>query len=212
MPRRVQTTDMSELPTLRQRNRARTAEEIEVAAWAHFAERGFDATTVEQIAAAAGVSTRTFFRYFRTKEDVVFGDHAATVARLQAALAEGEPDEPPLRRVRRAVLAVQNPGGRRERELARARLVAEVPALRARFYRLVEDFEDAVADALTADLAPSEDARARATIVAGAVFGALRGARRAAGAQPDPDPLQLVETAFDVVEEGANGHLTPPIA
>ena len=195
---------MSERPTLRQRNRERTADEIATAAFSLFAERGFAVTTVEQIAAAAGVSTRTFFRYFPTKEDVVFGDHAAAVARLRAALAEAEPGEPPLRRVRRAVLTIQDPGGRPEREVIRARLVAEAPAVRARFYRLVDDFEDAVAEALMDGMGSDEETWAWARVVAGATFGALRGARRAAAEVVSPDPRRLVETAFDVVELGAN--------
>lgn len=194
---------MSAPPPLRQRNRERTAAEIEAAAFDLFADRGFDAVTVEQIAAAAGVSTRTFFRYFPAKEDVVFGDHAAAVARLRAALADGPADEPPLRRVRRAVLTAQNPGGNREREVTRARLVAEVPVVRARYLHLVEDFEDAVADVLASGSGSGEEARARATIVAAAVFGALRGAGRAAGALPHPDPERLVEEAFDLLEHGA---------
>jgi AcrR family transcriptional regulator len=198
---------MVEHPTLRQRNRERTSEEIATAAFSLFAERGFDATTVEQIAASAGVSTRTFFRYFPTKEDVVFGDHAAAVARLRAALAEVDPSGSPLRRVRRAILATQNPDGRREREMVRARLVEEVPAVRARFYRLIEDFEDAVVEALERDLGPDEGAGDWARVVAGATFGALRGARRAAGLRSGADPRRLVETAFDVVEEGADRHL-----
>jgi AcrR family transcriptional regulator len=203
---------MSERPPLRERNRRRTAAEIEGAAFELFRGRGYEATTVEQIAAAAGVSTRTFFRYFPSKEDVVFGDHAATVARLRAALADGPAAEPPLRRVRRVVLATQNPSGDPEREIARARLIAEVPTVRARFLHLVEDFEDAVVDAVVDALGPAEDARARAIIVAAAVFGALRGARRAAGSLANPDPERLVEAAFDLVEHGAGRLLATPEA
>ena len=188
---------------MRQRNRDRTAIEIAAAAFALFGERGYEATTVEQIAAAAGVSPRTFFRYFPTKEDVVFGDHAETVDRLRAALAAAAPGQPPLRRVRTAVLAVQQPGRYPEREVARARLVAEVPALRARYSRLIEDFEEVVAEALVADLGPGAQATALARIVAATVFGALGGARRAAGGLAGADPSRLVETAFDVVEGGA---------
>ncbi|MDP9357418.1 MAG: TetR family transcriptional regulator [Chloroflexota bacterium] len=195
--------------SLRERNRERTEQEIEAAAMALFAARGFDGTTVEQIAAAAGVSPRTFFRYFPAKEDVVFRDHATAVARLRAALAATDPHEPPLRRVRRAVLAVQAPGRHPDMEVARARLVSEVPALRARFYNLAEEFEAAVAEVLVEDLGQDDDALARAAIITGAVFGALRGARRAAAMLTHPDPQRLVETAFHVVEEGADKHLPP---
>lgn len=203
---------MDERPSLRERNRERTRQEIAAAAFALFRERGYDATTVELIAAAAGVSTRTFFRYFPTKEDVVFGDHDLAVARLRSALAEGPAGEPPLRRVRRAVLAVQAPGRFPEREIARARLVAEVPAVRARSAHLVEDFEDAVAEALAAGLGEEagEHARATATIVAAAVFGALRGALRAAASLAAPDPQKLIEEAFDLIELGADRLLSRP--
>jgi AcrR family transcriptional regulator len=119
-------------------------------------------------------------------------------------------DEPPIRRMRRAVLTAQDPGADPEREVTRARLIEAVPAVRARFFHLVEDLEDAVADALVAELGPSEEARARATIVAAAVFGALRGARRAVGALPHPDPERLVEGAFDLVEHGAGRLLARP--
>lgn len=195
--------------SLRERNRERTEQEIEAAAMALFAERGFDGTTVEQIAAAAGVSPRTFFRYFPIKEDVVFRDHATAVARLREALAETDPTEPPLQRVRRAVLAVQAPGRHPELEVARARLVSEVPALRARLYGLAEEFEAVVAEALAEDLGQDEKALAHAAIITGAIFGALRGARRAAATLTHPNPEQLVETAFNVVEEGAAKHLPP---
>ena len=190
-------------PTLRERQYARTREEIEDAAWALFAGRGYEATTVEQIAAAAGVSTRTFFRYFPSKEDAVFGDHAEVVARFRAALGatRGEATSP-LDRVRRAVLATQQPGRRPDHQIARARLVAAVPALRARLELLVEELEDAAAVALAAELGPDPEPEAalRARILAGAAFAALRAARRAAATLPNPDPQHLVEAAFALLE------------
>jgi len=195
---------------LRQRQREQTKDEIEAAAFSLFDEQGFDATTVEQIARRAGIATRTFFRYFPTKEDVVFADQGELVARLRAALAETDPSQPPLRRVREAVLAVQQPGRRPHLQIARARLVSDVPAIRARSYHLVEALEDAVAEALTEATGGDEGTQVRARIVAGAVFGALRGARRAAGDLVKADPLQLVETAFAIVEDGAAAYFPPP--
>jgi AcrR family transcriptional regulator len=74
--------------SLRERNRARTATEIAEAAVRLFDERGFDATTVADIADEAGVSVRTFFRYFRTKDDVVFAGHERFLAGLCETVAE----------------------------------------------------------------------------------------------------------------------------
>lgn len=199
---------MSHIPvpgTLRERQRDRTREDIQAAAFSLFAENGFENTTVAAISATAGIAVRTFFRYFPTKEDVVFGDHADTVARLRDALEATSSEDPPMRRVRQAVLAVQQPGQHRDREIMRARLIAEAPSLRARSHQLIEHFEQVLAEALAGELGPDEDAEARATIIAGAIFGALRGARRAASTLPHPDPQRLVDAAFTIVEDGASG-------
>ena len=73
---------------LRERNRARTYAEITEVALDLFERQGFDATTVDQIAAAAGVSPATFFRYFATKEDVLFHDEDASASELVKAVAQ----------------------------------------------------------------------------------------------------------------------------
>lgn len=194
--------------TLRERQRDRTREDIQTAAFMLFGESGFEGTTVAAISARAGVAIRTFFRYFPTKEDVVFGDHDGMVARLSAALESADPDDPPIWRVRQAVLAVQQPGHNRAREITRARLIAEVPSVRARSYQLAEAFEEVVAADLAKDLGSDIDGVAPAMIIAGAVFGALRGARRAASTMQHPDPLWLIETAFAVAERGSATYLT----
>jgi TetR/AcrR family transcriptional regulator, regulator of mycofactocin system len=76
------------MSTLRDRNRLRTRAEIAEAALGLFEEKGYEAVTVDQIAGVAGVSSATFFRYFKTKEDVLFTheDEAAEelVARVRA--------------------------------------------------------------------------------------------------------------------------------
>src|SRR5215204_2082190 len=79
---------------LRERKKARTREALHDAAMDLFSLRGFDGTTVEEIAAACEVSPRTFFRYFPTKEDVLFADGEARRERLLAVIAERPIDEP----------------------------------------------------------------------------------------------------------------------
>lgn len=96
-----------------------------------FQSQGFDQTSVEQIAKAAGVSRSTFFRQFGGKEDVVFADHEVLLTGLRAFLAEGHPD--PWEAVCQATQQVfdyfvHDP------DLARLRyqIVRQVPALRER--------------------------------------------------------------------------------
>ncbi|WP_396668743.1 TetR family transcriptional regulator [Microbacterium sp. R86528] len=96
-----------------------------------FATQGFDQTSVEQIAAAAGVSRSTFFRQFGGKDDVIFADHEVVLDQLRAFLA-GKHDNPWVA-VREASLRVYQHFAA-DPELARRRytVVREVPALRER--------------------------------------------------------------------------------
>lgn len=70
-----------------------------------FTTRGFDATTVDDIAAAAGIGRRTFFRYFASKNDVVWGRFAEGLDRLRADLAATPPDQPLPDVLRTAIVA-----------------------------------------------------------------------------------------------------------
>ena len=76
------------------RRKVRSA--LAVAALDLFAEQGFESTTVDQIADAAGVGRRTFFRYFRAKEDVVFPGHDERLSEVVQHLENADPTAPPL--------------------------------------------------------------------------------------------------------------------
>ena len=96
-----------------------------------FRERGFDATTVDDVAEAAGIGRRTFFRYFASKNDVVWGDFDRSLSALRERLAL-ETDRPLLDALREAVLAFNALDPEQEpyhRE--RMQLILEVPALQA---------------------------------------------------------------------------------
>ena len=93
-------------------------------------EQGFDSTSVDQLAVAAGMSRSTFFRRFGSKEDMVFADQEAVLARVGEVLAGGGAPGPA---VAAAALAVfDHHTAQREAALLRHRLLQKVPALRDR--------------------------------------------------------------------------------
>ena len=91
---------------LRERNKLRRSEQITQAALRLFAERGFDGATIDEIAAAADVSRRTFFRYFARKEDVLLGWKRQMADELREAIDARPADEAPLEAVHRSLATV----------------------------------------------------------------------------------------------------------
>jgi AcrR family transcriptional regulator len=116
---------------LQLKKREAVRQEIARAAWLLFAERGYEATTVDTIARASGISRRTFFRYFSSKEDVVVGTSDALAEAVLAAFAARPAGEAPLESIRHALHRVVPPRLADPAE-ARAilRLLRESPTLR----------------------------------------------------------------------------------
>lgn len=94
--------------SLRERTRRAVHQEIARTAMRLFAERGFEETTIDEVAAQAGISRRSFFRYFATKEDVVLGELVERGRIVASALAGRPADEPPWAAVRAALLALRD--------------------------------------------------------------------------------------------------------
>ena len=121
-------------PDWRQRKKTATRGRIRASALRLFREQGYDATTVEQIAAAAGVSHMTFFRYFPAKEDVVLSDDYDPL--IASAIAQTPANWPVIRRIR-TVLA---DGLRliydtdRDTLFDQVKLIVATPALRDRLW------------------------------------------------------------------------------
>lgn len=109
-----------------------SARELAAVAQQLFLERGFDETSVDDVAAAAGIGRRTFFRYFRAKVDVLFAESARELETLRRELS-GAPTGADYRVVvtEAVVTALRVAPGDREWALQRARLILSVPALQA---------------------------------------------------------------------------------
>ncbi|MBF6172454.1 TetR family transcriptional regulator [Nocardia blacklockiae] len=121
-----------------------------------FAEKGYEATTVDEIAEAAGISRRTFFRQFRSKEDVVFADHEAQLAQASAYLAAAQDD--PWDAVCEAVVGVfERFTQTRALAARRYRVVRQVPALRDREIVTVFRYERLFTDYLRRRLPQTPD-------------------------------------------------------
>jgi AcrR family transcriptional regulator len=120
--------------SLAARKRQLVRDELSAAAVKLLAHQGFEDTTIDQITAAAGVSRRTFFRYFKSKEDVVIEFLGGVGARVRAELAVRPRDETPGVALRHALsVFVDTCCEHPAKSLPLIRLTLSTPALRARY-------------------------------------------------------------------------------
>ncbi len=144
-----------------------------------FLERGYEQTTIDDIVALAGVGRRSFFRYFPSKEDVVFPDHEQCLQDMTAFLEASEDGDDPVARVcdaARLVLRMyaENPTF----SVQRYRLTKKVPGLRTYELSVVRSYERTLADYLRGRFAARRDGALRADVVAAAVVAAHNHALR----------------------------------
>ena len=192
-------------PGLRERKKQRTRWAIQEHAVRLFIEQGYDATTVDQIAAAAEISPATFFRYFKTKEDVVIEDDYDPL--LVRALESAPEDLPPLRALRYALRAgiSQIPAEEWQQVYARSKLMMSVPALRARSLDNMLTTMNVLAPPLAHRLGlPETDLRVRS--FAGAVIGAwLAVLLEWIDSEGTLDLADLMDEALVALETGLTG-------
>ena len=128
------------------------AERLQKAALELFTSRGFDQTTAAEIARAAGLTQRTFFRYFADKRDVLFHGQDMFVQAFLTGVDSAPPDAPPMARVASALSCAASlfPNERRPYARMRQTVIDANPALRERERHKLADLAIELADALRA--------------------------------------------------------------
>jgi len=162
-------SDASSVPpaSLRERKRDATRQAIEDAAWDLFMERGFDATTVPEIAERANVAPRTFFRYFPTKEAVLYPEIDELIADLAAAFEARPLDEPALVSLVHAMDAISNEMlEQRERSFQRFEMLKRTSRSTTSVF-VTGRVADAVADMVRRRAAGDPDVEVQARLAAG---------------------------------------------
>jgi AcrR family transcriptional regulator len=158
---------------LRERKKEQTRRNIEDAAIRLFEERGYQATTVADIAEAADIAPRTFFAYFPSKEAVLFGDFDESFESLGAHMDQRGPDETTFDAVRAWIgELIADEEHDHERDACRRRLIAGNEALTAHERHLMGRFERLLAENVARDLGDDAD-DLQPRLVAAAAIAAL---------------------------------------
>ncbi|MER7334868.1 MULTISPECIES: TetR family transcriptional regulator [unclassified Micromonospora] len=187
--------------TMAQRKRQLVSDELTEAALQLLALKGFDAVTIDEIAAAAGVSRRTFFRYFASKEDVVVQFLTGMGADIQAELAARPVEEPPSVALRHAVwvpiaACADHPG----RALRVVQLILRTPALLARFLERQAQWRDDLAAVLGSRLGLDPDTDLYPRLAAGMALSAFDAVlQRWSDSDGAEDLADLTDRAFAVI-------------
>lgn len=192
----------------RERKKEAMRDALESAALRLFVEKGYSETTVEDITDEVDVARRTFFRYFESKEAVVFARNEQTLAELELELRERPKDEPISTGVIAAlrVLATRQED-EREKNLIRARISLNAPEVRARALTSQQAWVAALAYWIR-ERSGADDADMRPEVLASAVIGAVGAAfsHWVAGGGIE-DPVDLMEQALAILDAGLGSDL-----
>jgi AcrR family transcriptional regulator len=158
---------------LRERKRRETSERIIEKGLKLFVKNGYEATTLDAIAAAAGISRRTFFYYFKSKEDVLLAAHDSGFREaLRPAMLEEPPDQAPVDAVQKCLIRIASRYETKE-SVVFDRLMESTEALRARKEAVFVEAEQILLEAMC-ELWPSPGRRDGLQLVAMVAMGTLR--------------------------------------
>ena len=201
--------------SLTERRKAATQLDIARAAARLFADRGADAVTAEEIAGQAGVALRTFYRYFRSKEDAVAPLLTVGAGQWRALVAASAPQEEPLAALERTIVEVLTPRDDADLESLRwtlglLRAADDDPALQAVWYR-VNGESEAQLRTVVAELAGPDADPFAVRLVAAAATDALRVALETCAAADNPmtrpeAPAELAARALRELTRGVRLH------
>ncbi|HEY7633663.1 MAG TPA: mycofactocin system transcriptional regulator [Thermoleophilaceae bacterium] len=184
------------------RPRTTSRHEVQRVALELFAKRGFEETTLDEIAAGVGVSRRTLFRYYPSKNDIVWGEFSEHLAGLGELLAAADPDEPLMEVLRRAVVAF-NDYGDEELPVLRNRmnLITSVPALQGHSMLRYRDWCDVVAEFVARRLGCKVDDHLP-QVIANAALGTAMATYRHWITHPRVNLLSEMDDAFRLLAAG----------
>jgi len=188
---------------LRQRKRQERHRRIEAAALDLFETRGFEATTIEDIARAADIAPRTFFSYFPTKEDVVLADYADRLNRIIDELDRRPTNEAPWAALQAAFAAVAiDYQSQRSALIRRFTIMIDAPSVYARSLQLQAGWEDTLSETI-AVRAGTDSADPAPRLLAAAGLAAMRASLRHWLETGHKEPLpDIVGEAFTRLSEG----------
>jgi len=179
---------------------------LEAAAWRLFLRDGFADTTISDIAAGAGVSERTFFRHFESKEAVLFGSWRDDLDSLGRQIVHAPIGDPLLSVVRSVVVGlVVRYEGEKEQTLVRARLMAESDAVASYERKVIHRaWEDTIASAVAERTGVDSSKDLRPHLLGGMAVAAVHTAVIVWGKHPDLSLAQVVANAFDLLAQGGD--------
>jgi AcrR family transcriptional regulator len=187
---------------LRSRSRESLRAEIAEVAFKVFAERGFDQVTATEVAAAAGISRASFFRYFESKEDAVFVVQEKMGVNVADALRRRPGGEDAWSALRRALdIVVATYQRDPDEALARLRLIRRTPALRSHQLDRLQQWKEVIGRALAERLGVRGD-DIKVDALVGAALGALDAAlTRWSLSDGAEDLIALIDEAFAVMAD-----------